>query len=115
MDSSIHIAVRSKDILEIPTHLSFAKFREGLSEMRRDVPHPHPSALIGKYDRLDGIRILSGPLTSMDSDSCPELDIQLVLVENYCVAEGKCHSSVDGRFLSFGACLSTTPADCFVN
>ncbi|GIY27993.1 hypothetical protein CDAR_365061 [Caerostris darwini] len=58
-DSSIHTSARSKDILEISTHLSFAKFREELSEMRRDAPHT--SALIGKDDRLDGIRILSGP------------------------------------------------------
>ncbi|GIY26370.1 hypothetical protein CEXT_108201 [Caerostris extrusa] len=63
-DSSIHTAARSKDILEISTHLSFAKSGEELSEMRRDLPHPHPSALIGKDDRLDVIRILSGPLTS---------------------------------------------------
>ncbi|GIY27992.1 hypothetical protein CDAR_365051 [Caerostris darwini] len=39
-DSSIHTAARSKDILEISTHLSFAKFGEELSEMRRDLPHP---------------------------------------------------------------------------
>ncbi|GIY27995.1 hypothetical protein CDAR_365081 [Caerostris darwini] len=63
-DSSIHTAARSKDIREISTHLSFAKFRGELSEMRRDVPPPHPSSLIGKDDRLDVIRILSGPLTS---------------------------------------------------
>ncbi|GIY26376.1 hypothetical protein CEXT_108231 [Caerostris extrusa] len=59
------------------------------------------------------------PSRQVGSDSCLELDIPLFgfhnLVENDCMARGECLSSAEGRFLSFGACLSTTPADKYEN